>query len=280
MLVEHERCRDVANPVAQDVEPPTEVDILVEHEHPLVEATDLAEDLAADHHRGARREHHIGGGLAAAVVRRSGHGLVTHPEPGQRRVHVVDVHAVPVEDLAGDATDRAIVFQRADGGPQPIDVGAGVVVDEREVFAGGMLGGQVAPGGETAVGRRLDQRDLWRQAGPQDLDAVIARGVVDTDDLESVGGKVVGVGVEQCPDAGERVLGAAEVHDADRDDTRPGLAAWSVHGRVGTSRSAGAAASAKGPSPGPFTWSCHWPSRATMPPDSRGSPRSTSKRRQ
>ena len=61
VAVVRDRARDVADPVAEEPEPPTEVDVLEEHEVALVEAADPPEDLGPDDHRGTGREQNVAG---------------------------------------------------------------------------------------------------------------------------------------------------------------------------------------------------------------------------
>ena len=63
VAVVRDRPGHVADAVAEQPEPPTEVDVLEEHEVAVVEPADAPEDLGTDHHRGARREQHVGRGV-------------------------------------------------------------------------------------------------------------------------------------------------------------------------------------------------------------------------
>ena len=126
------RSRHVADPPAQQVEPPAEVDVLVEHEVPVVEPADRLVVLGPDEHRRPGGEQHVLGGVVLAGVRPLALPLVAHAVPGEGPVDVVDVVAVPVEDLAGHRGHVGLPLEHLDRGRDPVAGRAGVVVDEGE----------------------------------------------------------------------------------------------------------------------------------------------------
>ena len=129
----------------------------------------------------------------------------------QRRVDEVDGLALPVEHLAGDARDRGVGVQRVDRGAEPAGIGAGVVVEEREVLAGGGARAVVAAAGEPGV---LVERDHVAEGAARRIrSALPSPDVVDDDDLEVLGGPVE---LAKTVDALDRVVGASVVHDDDR----------------------------------------------------------------
>ena len=116
-------CRLEAEPVAEEVEPPAQVDVVVEHEEVVVEAAQRVEDVGADEHRGAGAEQHVLLDVPGPAVLLAGVRLVTHPVPGDGSVDEVDLLALPVEDLAGDGPDvpdgdlRELEFKKNQYGP-------------------------------------------------------------------------------------------------------------------------------------------------------------------
>ena len=95
VLVVRQGRRLVADAPPEQVEPPAEVDVLVEHEDALVEAADLLEDLGPDEQGGAGAEEDVprprrGSPSSGSVVR-----LVAHAEPGDGGVDEVDRRCRP-----------------------------------------------------------------------------------------------------------------------------------------------------------------------------------------
>ena len=229
----------VPDPVTQEVQPPSEIDVLVEHEEPLVEPAHLAEELRPHEHRGARAEEDVLRRLVRAVVRALGLALVAHPEPRQRPVDVVDELPVPVEHLARDAGDRAITRQRLDRRGHPLRPRPGIVVEERDVLAGRVLHTEVAAPCEAGVGARLDD-DGVRDRGPDPLGRVVAGRVLHDDQLELVRRPVH---IVEEPEARDRVVRSAVVDQDYRHHSGPDD--W-VHRRRTTHASSKAASAGSG----------------------------------
>ena len=129
----------VPHPVAEQPEPPAEVDVLEEHEVALVEPADPLEHArSASTIAAPGREQHVGAPCRASTS--SGAptcSLKPVPVERQRGVDEVDGLALPVEHLAGHARDRGVgvAARRPRRASQP-RVGPGVVVEERDVLAG------------------------------------------------------------------------------------------------------------------------------------------------
>ena len=94
-----ERGRHVAHAVPEQVEPPPEVDVFVEHEEPLIETAHLAVEPRADEHGRTGGEQDVLRRVVGGRVGSLNFALVPHAEPGQRAVDVVDELTVPVEHL-------------------------------------------------------------------------------------------------------------------------------------------------------------------------------------
>src|SRR5207244_13365519 len=90
------------------------------------------------------REEHVSFDVEARRVGFFGVQLEAVPVKGEGGIDEVDRLALPVDDLAGDTRDRAVGFERLDGGPDPARMGSGVVAQEGEVPAGGGFGAAVA----------------------------------------------------------------------------------------------------------------------------------------
>ena len=163
----------VANLVPEQVEAPAEVHVFVEHEKPLVEPADLAVDVGAHEHGGARAEEHILGNVVLRPVGLLDLTLVAHAEPGHRAVDVVDQATVPVEHLARDRPDPWVGCERLHRGSDPLRVRPRVVVEQGDELARRVRDAQVAAAGESRVRPGLDDDDV-RERGPDAIGAVIA----------------------------------------------------------------------------------------------------------
>ncbi len=257
-----ERGGDVADLVAEQPQAPAEIDVLEEHEVALVEAAGAVEHPGIDHHRRARREEHVGFLVVRGDVGIAGMHLEPVPVERHRRGGEVDLRAVPIEHPAGDAGDAGAALERRDGRSEPLGIGTGVVVEERQVRAGRRLGPAVATAREPEVLLRLDQRDLGR-GGTDAFRAPVARRVLDDDDLEVLTRPVE---IAEALDARDRVVGAPVVDDDHRHAGRD---------RSGQRRERGlGVAHARPCTPSPS----HTPPSDITPPLSSGCPRSTSKR--
>jgi hypothetical protein len=214
VLVERERGGLVAHLPAGEVHPPAEVDVLVEHEVAVVEAAELLEHVGAHEHGRAGAEEHVALLLPRSVVRPTRGGLVAHAVPGHRGVGVVDVLALPVEHLARHGADVGPGLERGHGRGDPLRVRPGVVVEEGDDLAGGVLDAEVAAAGEPAVGLRLEDRGVLR-ARAEPLQAVVARAVLDDENLQPV---LRPVQLRELLDAGERVVRTPEIDQDHGDD--------------------------------------------------------------
>ena len=141
----------VADPMAPQPEPPTQVDIFEEHEVALVEPAERAVHRGSNDHRRAGGEQDVGlfleaAGVGLACVVLVGLTVEAHPDGA-----VVEVLPVPVEHLAGDTTHRRLVLEHFDRGADPIPMGACVRVQQGDVVARGVLDTEVAPAGEAEV---------------------------------------------------------------------------------------------------------------------------------
>ena len=219
MAVVGHRSRHVADPPAQQVEAPAEVDVLVEHEVPVVEPAKRLEVLGPDEHRRPGGEQHVLAGVVLTGVRPLALPLVAHAVPGEGPVDVVDVVAVPVEDLAGHRRHVGLLLEDLDRGGDPVPGRAGVVVDEGEDLPRRLRRPEVAAAGEADVGGRLDECDPGHRL-PDAGRAAVARGVVDDDQLQPVG-RPGDVG--ERLQAGDGVVGAPIVDEDHRHDSGLGL---------------------------------------------------------
>ncbi|CAB5028183.1 unannotated protein [freshwater metagenome] len=211
MAMEHERGGHVVHAPAEHPKAPTEVDVLEEHEVPLVEAAGRLEHTLGHHHRGTRCEQHVVRHVELRVVRRPHVQLEAMPVEAQCRVDEVDRVAIPGEHLARHATDVAVRLEFLDRGGQPLSVGSCVVVEKRhELTASGCCAG-VTSAGEPGVAGELEHRDIG-MGRANSLGAAVARVVLDDDDLELVCGPLE---VAQTVETGDGVVSALVVHDDD-----------------------------------------------------------------
>ncbi len=219
VLVVRERLRLEAEPVAQEVQAPAEVHVVVEHEVAVVEAAQLLEHLRPDEHRGAGAEEDVLLLVPAAAVALAGVRLVAHAVPGDGAVDEVDLLALPVEHLARDGADVAPGVEGGHRLRDPRGVRLGVVVEEGDVLAARPGDAEVAAAREAEVGARVDQEDVIPER-LELLEAVVAGAVLDHDDLEPVGRPVE---LLQPAHGLDRVVRAPEVHQDDGHDSGASL---------------------------------------------------------
>ena len=154
-------------------EPPTEVDVFEEHEVAIVESADGLEQIAAYDHGCPRREEHVLLDIERRVVGLANMELEPVAVEGQSGIDEVDRPSLPVEHLAGNASESGVTLQRRDRRPQPSLVGPGIVVQEGGVLAPPGLHAAVAPAGEPEV--LLGADDLrFGDSVPDQVDAAVA----------------------------------------------------------------------------------------------------------
>ena len=105
VLVIRQGSRLIDEPPSQQVQTPSEVDVLEEHEIPLVEALEGVEHRSAHEHRRSSSEKHVVSDIRLRGHRLGSERLVTHAIPGHGRADIVNELAVPVEHLARDRSD-------------------------------------------------------------------------------------------------------------------------------------------------------------------------------
>ena len=216
MLVEGQGFGLEPEPVAEKVEPPAQVDVIVEHEVVVVEPAEFFEDVGSDEHGRTRAEEHVLLLIPSPAVFFAGVRLVAHAVPGHGRVEVVDVHTVPVKNLAGDSADVGTGREGVDGFLDPVGVGLRVVVKERYKFPGGLRDAKVAPSGESEVLGGLDEDDVateFLELGQ----AVVAGSVLDDHDLEQVR---IPIQCLKTANALDGVVGPPKVNQYDGHETR------------------------------------------------------------
>ena len=214
-----DRPRQKSGPMAEQPQPPAEVHVLEEHEVALVEAAQGPEDVGAHEHGRARGEQHVLLDVVVAGVPFLRMKLEAVPVEGESGIDEVDGGALPVQDLGGHARDGAVRLHPRDGGPDPGRIGPGVVVEEGHVLAPRRVGASVAPAGEAEVLGRRHHLDVGETTAQQ-VDAAVARRVVDDDQLELVARPVQGAAGFETR---SRVRGALVVDDDHRHE-RPALA--------------------------------------------------------
>ena len=170
-------------PVAEQVESPAEVHVVVEHEEVVVEPAEFLEDVGLDEHGRTRAEEHVLLVIPGAAVLLTRVRLVAHAVPGHGRVEVVDVHAVPVKDLAGYGADVGAGREGVDGFLDPVRMRLRVVVEEGDELTIRVGDTEVAAAREAEVGLGIDDRHA-RFKLRQTLETVVPGAVLHNDDFE------------------------------------------------------------------------------------------------
>ena len=132
MFVERERLGHIGEAPTAQVESPSEVDVLEEHEVSLVEAAERVVNGATHEHRRTRPEENVLGHFRRFGDRLGSEWFVPHAIPGHRGTDEVNELAVPVEHATGDGTDVVGFGKLLDGCLDPRLVRAGIVVQERD----------------------------------------------------------------------------------------------------------------------------------------------------
>ncbi len=143
---------------------------------------------------------------------------MSHTEPGEASPDEVDGVALPVENLAADRGDLRADLELRDGFLDPLRVGLGVVVEEREELTRGVLCPEIAAARETEV-LIGDDQTRSRNVGKRDAKlclAVVSRTILHNENLEKIGGPV---NVGQCAYTLQSVGGTPKVHDDDGDSS-------------------------------------------------------------
>ena len=126
-------------------------------------------------------------------------------------------------DAAAHGAGARVRAQNIDGGAKRAGFDEGVVVEQKQEFAGGEFGALVDGFDETVVFRVADQLDVFQSF--EQIAGAVARGVVDDDQLE----RNIGV-LKQCSQAKQTEMSLIVKNEQHRQDrfVRPGKAQFFV----------------------------------------------------
>ena len=216
VVIEARRGRKDGIP-AQQPEPPCQVHVLQVHEEPLVEAAGLLPRRAAIHHPAAARAKDLRLGVVLTRVPFP-HPAVARDAVGAHQIArvVQRVAAVEEQHLAGDRAGPGIRRRGLDQRGQPARLDLGVVVEHHQQLAARRPRTRVAPDGQAAVARQLDELDLGILFGDKG-DGTVRGRVIHQDDF----GVLARIGLRpQRVEAGRQKTQPVVVRDDDAGERK------------------------------------------------------------
>jgi hypothetical protein len=214
--------------IAQQGEPPSEIDILEVRKEVLVEAPSMQKGVPTDQHRSAAREQE-GIFCVRAPDRLAEVALPRVTDEGDDATNEVDALARPVQNLRRHGR-RVMPLGGGDELAQPRGIDAGVVVEQGHELAGTLAGRRVVGDTESAIAVERKDADL-RKALTHELRRAVSRPVVDEFDLEAILRIDLAL---QTRHTRVEILAAVSIENQDRDPGRAHRAALRETGAVGS----------------------------------------------